>query len=102
MTRVVVGLGACGPEADFFLREAVRLLTNHPAWHVLHTSRVYRNPVWGAPLFYDFRNCAMLLDAHCAPCALLRSLLSCENHLGRVRSIRYGKRSLDLDLLWTE
>jgi hypothetical protein len=30
MTRVVVGLGACGPEADFFLREAVRLLTNHP------------------------------------------------------------------------
>lgn len=102
MTCVVVGLGACGPEADVFLRKAMTQLAHHPAWRVLHSSRVYRNPAWGAPLPFDFRNAAMLLEAHGSPAGVLRNLLTIENRLGRVRSIRYGKRSLDLDLLWSE
>lgn len=102
MTRVVVGLGACGPEADAFLHEAIGRLGQHSVWRVLDISRVYRSPAWGSPLPYDFRNCAMLIDVICSPAGALRALLAIENELGRVRSVRYGKRSLDLDLLWTE
>lgn len=100
MTYAVVGLGACGPEADAHLLAATKRIRAHSAWQPLASSSVYRNPAWGTPLPHDFRNSAMLLQTHYAPAAILRCLLGIERELGRVRGVRYGRRNIDLDLLW--
>lgn len=102
MTYAVVGIGACGPEADAYLDKAKRRLMHHPVWQWVCTSSTYRNPAWGMSVPHDFRNSAMLLQTQSSPAALLRCLLAIERELGRVRAVRYGRRNIDLDLLWMQ
>src|ERR671931_468485 len=46
-----------------------------------------------------FLNAAVRLRTTLSPHALLRALLSIETALGRVRTVRWGPRTIDLDLL---
>ncbi len=46
-----------------------------------------------------FLNAAARLDTTLPPEALLRGLLAIETALGRVRTVRWGPRTIDLDLL---
>lgn len=56
----------------------------------------------GAPPGPDFVNTAFRVRFDGTPEALLDRLLQVERELGRVRTERWGARTLDLDLLWTE
>lgn len=47
-----------------------------------------------------FLNMAAAVRTSLAPEHLLKELLDVENRLGRVRDIRWGPRTVDLDLLW--
>lgn len=47
----------------------------------------------------DYINAVMRLKTRLAPMELLKQLQTIENQQGRVRSIRWGARTLDLDLL---
>lgn len=44
----------------------------------------------------------MTLRTTLAPESLLEVMLGIETQLGRIRDIRYGPRTVDLDLLWVE
>jgi 2-amino-4-hydroxy-6-hydroxymethyldihydropteridine diphosphokinase len=56
-------------------------------------------PVGGPPGQGDFLNAAAELQTELAPDDLLRVLLDIEQKLGRVRGVRHGPRTIDLDLL---
>jgi 2-amino-4-hydroxy-6-hydroxymethyldihydropteridine diphosphokinase len=56
-------------------------------------------PVGGPPGQGMFLNAAAVLETTLGPFALLRVLRQIEETYGRVRSVRWGERSLDLDLL---
>jgi len=50
----------------------------------------------------DFLNMAVQLETDLEPPELLEKLLGIERKLGRVRTLRWGPRTLDLDLLLFE
>lgn len=95
-----VGLGAnLGARAER-LREAWTALAADPAIADLVASRVYETaPVGGPPGQGPFLNAAVRLRTTLSPRALLDRLLAIEARAGRVREVRHGPRSLDLDLL---
>lgn len=68
---------------------------------VISRSRVYETAPWGPPQ-PDYLNAAVLIETELTPLALLDALLSIERSLGRVRDVKWGPRTLDLDVLWID
>ncbi|HET9818423.1 MAG TPA: 2-amino-4-hydroxy-6-hydroxymethyldihydropteridine diphosphokinase [Rhodanobacteraceae bacterium] len=62
-------------------------------------SRLYRTRPWGVTEQPDFVNAVASLETALAPRDLLDALLLIESRAGRRRDIRWGPRTLDLDLL---
>jgi 2-amino-4-hydroxy-6-hydroxymethyldihydropteridine diphosphokinase len=96
-----IGLGSnIEPEAN--LRAAVRLLDEAPGVRVQTLSAVYGTPPWGPVPQADYLNAAAALETALEPLALLELLLGIETARGRDRgphAVRWGPRTLDLDLL---
>jgi 2-amino-4-hydroxy-6-hydroxymethyldihydropteridine diphosphokinase len=96
-----MGLGS-NVDAEVNLRAAVALLRAQPQWRLTALSPVYRTPPWGPVPQDDFLNAVVALETALAPEALLDALLASEAARGRDRSaaaVRWGPRTLDLDLL---
>jgi 2-amino-4-hydroxy-6-hydroxymethyldihydropteridine diphosphokinase len=101
--RVVVGLGANLGDALAALRAAVEAIAALPGVELLGVSPVYRTAPQGGPEQPDYLNAAVLLAVELDPLELLRRLQTIEHEHGRVRDVRWGPRTLDLDvLLWDE
>ncbi|MNB98398.1 Bifunctional folate synthesis protein [compost metagenome] len=84
------------------LKEALHRLDQHEAVEVVRCSRIYETEPVGYLDQPQFLNMAAALRTTLAPEALLQAMLEIENQLGRVRDIRYGPRTVDLDLLWVD
>ncbi|MBB3949588.1 2-amino-4-hydroxy-6-hydroxymethyldihydropteridine diphosphokinase [Aureimonas jatrophae] len=69
------------------------------AGRVVCVSRLYRTPPWGLTDQPDFLNCCALIDAALSPESLLQCCLGIEQGLQRVRDIRWGPRTIDIDLV---
>lgn len=67
---------------------------------VVAISNVYENPAVGGPPQPDYLNAAIRLKTGLTPLALLEATQRLELIAGRERSIHWGPRTLDLDLLW--
>ncbi|GKV66705.1 MULTISPECIES: 2-amino-4-hydroxy-6-hydroxymethyldihydropteridine diphosphokinase [unclassified Sporosarcina] len=81
------------------LRQAVRLLHDHPAITVRKVSSVYETEPLGLTEQAKFLNIALELVTSLEAAELLRACQSIENKLGRMRKIRWGPRTVDLDIL---
>ena len=79
--------------------EATRHLGSEKGVEVVAASRVYRNPAVGPADQPDYLNGVLQLKVTQAPRDLLSILLGIEARFGRVRSVRWGPRTLDLDIL---
>lgn len=80
------------------LGTAIAALT--PAVTVLAESPVYETPPWGVVDQPGFLNMVLKGKTHLAPLALLIHLENLETKLGRLPSIRYGPRLIDVDILF--
>ncbi|HET9931831.1 MAG TPA: 2-amino-4-hydroxy-6-hydroxymethyldihydropteridine diphosphokinase, partial [Polyangiaceae bacterium] len=94
---VVVGLGSNLGDRIETLRRAVRALAEFA--EVRAVSYTYETPPLGPPQ-PDFMNAAVRLHARLSPTELLARLLEIERAEGRERRVRWGPRTLDLDILW--
>jgi 2-amino-4-hydroxy-6-hydroxymethyldihydropteridine diphosphokinase len=75
-------------------------LAGHSAIRVEQTSSFHEtDPVGGPPGQGKYLNAAAQLETDLSPRDLLNVLLDIELQLGRIRSERFGPRTLDLDLL---
>ncbi len=97
--RYYIGLGANVGDRLTNLREAVRRL--EALGTIVARSRVYAAAPVGGPPQGPYLNAAVLLDCELAPLALLERTQQIEDALGRDRpnEVRWGPRTLDLDLL---
>lgn len=97
MATVFLGLGTNLGDRATNLRTALSALAE--VAEIDATSAVYET----APLYVTdqpaFLNMAVRADTHLPPMDLLRALKRLENELGRVASVRYGPRLIDLDIL---
>jgi dihydroneopterin aldolase/2-amino-4-hydroxy-6-hydroxymethyldihydropteridine diphosphokinase len=96
---VVVALGANLGDAAGTVRAALDDLGSVPGLRGLRASRLYRTDPVGGPPQGRFVNAVAVARTSLAPRALLTELQRIENAYGRVRDVRWGPRTLDLDLI---
>lgn len=99
MTSACIGLGANLGDAEATLRAAVAALQLLPGSRLQALSSLYRSAPVGPAGQDDYLNAVASLDTALPPHELLRALQGIENDHGRVRALRWGPRTLDLDLL---
>jgi 2-amino-4-hydroxy-6-hydroxymethyldihydropteridine diphosphokinase len=101
MHTVVVGLGANLGSREAYLRAAVGLLEARGDIAVQEISRLYRTEPIGPPQ-PDFLNAAVRVRTALPVESVLERTAEVENRLGRQRDERWGARTVDLDLLWSD
>lgn len=99
--RACIGLGSNVGDSVTVVREAIIALDGLPETRLLRASRCYRTPAWGLREQADFVNAAACVETSLEARALLDALLEVEHDFGRDRGdgVRWGPRTLDLDLL---
>lgn len=99
MAIVYLGLGSnLGDRAQYLVR-ACQTLQQHPAITVQAVSSLYHTAPVGLTDQGWFLNAVAQLQTTLAPHALLAVTQATEQRLGRVPTVRWGPRVLDLDLL---
>ncbi len=101
MQTAFVGFGGnLGDVAATFDKALARLLADGGI-RFRESSHVYRTPPWGGIAQPDYLNAVVRLDTTLTPQDLLTRMLAVEAAFGRQRAqeIRWGARTLDLDLL---
>jgi 2-amino-4-hydroxy-6-hydroxymethyldihydropteridine diphosphokinase len=99
LRQAFVGAGANLGNRCATLRLALQQLRDTPGIAALASSPVYESDPVGPPDQPRFLNLVAGVETSLEPEALLAELLRIEQHFGRVRTIRWGPRTLDLDLL---
>ncbi|GAB4247698.1 MAG: 2-amino-4-hydroxy-6-hydroxymethyldihydropteridine diphosphokinase [Thermoleophilia bacterium] len=98
--RVYLSLGSNQGDSPALLAQASRALEALPDTRVTARSSVFRT----APVGYrdqpDFLNQVVALETALDPHALLEQTQRIEHEAGRVRGVRWGPRTLDIDILW--
>ncbi|MFM6984588.1 MAG: 2-amino-4-hydroxy-6-hydroxymethyldihydropteridine diphosphokinase [Chitinophagaceae bacterium] len=67
---------------------------------VITRSMLYKTKAWGPVAQPDFLNVAVLMETYLTPQLLLKRLLDIEQKAGRRRDVKYGPRTLDIDILF--
>ena len=98
--RVVIGIGANLGDRLVTMRSAVRRID--AITPVVLCSRIWETTPIGGPPQSDFLNAAVLVRWSTDPVELLDRLNAIEAEAGRARDVRFGPRTLDLDVLWIE
>ena len=99
MTRAALALGANLGDPRSTLRAAVAGLSAHPDVTVDRVSSLWRTAAVGGPEQPDYLNAVVLVDTDLDARALLDLAHELEDAAGRVREVRWGPRTLDVDLL---
>ena len=95
---IYIALGTNLGERLDNLRAAIDALG--PDIHVLAKSHVYETPPWGYEDQPAFLNMVVKAETGLEPEPLLKYLKQIEAELGREKSIRWGPRLIDLDILF--
>ena len=93
-----IALGSNLGDSRAILEEAISILAATPGITLLAKSSWYQTLAVGPPQ-PDYINGCALVQVTFSPQVLLETLLAIEAQKGRIRTERWGARSLDLDLL---
>jgi 2-amino-4-hydroxy-6-hydroxymethyldihydropteridine diphosphokinase len=97
MSKVNIALGANIGEPAVSMRQAAERLGE--LGEVLKRSGIYRTKPWGLTEQPDFLNAVVQIETNLAPGPLLKELKAIEQQLGRTKTVRWGPRLIDLDIL---
>ncbi|MCF6178653.1 MAG: 2-amino-4-hydroxy-6-hydroxymethyldihydropteridine diphosphokinase [Geopsychrobacter sp.] len=99
-TTVFLGLGGNLQDPLATFRQARQALMDHPAITNCQSSPLYQTPAVGGPGGQpDYLNAVLSLNTLLNPQDLLTLCQNLENAAGRERTIHWGARTLDIDLL---
>lgn len=94
-----LSLGANLGEAATTLDEAVAALDRHPRISVASRSSLYRTAPWGGVEQNDFLNLGVIVETTLPPRELFAVCQGIEVACGRTRELRWGPRTLDIDVI---
>lgn len=92
-------LGSNVGDSISHLNQAVRALSVSGVT-ILTESAIYLTEAWGNTDQQAFHNQIVLIETHLLPFDLLQNCLAIERSLGRVRSIKWEPRIIDIDMLF--
>lgn len=96
---VYIGIGSNMGDKEKNLRDAIELINSNISNKVTKESKFYVTKPVGYLEQDDFINCAIEIKTLFQPGELMDFLLDVENQLKRERVIRWGPRTIDLDIL---
>jgi len=101
MAEVLIALGGNVGDVRSTLDRAIEMLCDERDVRLLARSSDYRTPPWGVTEQPDFVNLCLVVETELSPHALLERTQAIEKELGRDRSkdVRWGPRTIDIDLL---
>lgn len=100
MPTILIALGANLGDRGETITQALEALAADPQLSLIARSQLLVTaPVGGPPDQPDFLNAAASFETDLSPTEVHQRLIDIEQQHGRVRSQRWGARSLDLDLL---
>ncbi len=102
MARTFIGLGSNLGDRLLNLCRAIHLIAQLPQNTLRSISGVYQTEPVGKIDQPDFLNAVIEIDSQCPATQLLASLLDVEKILGRTRKVKWGPRTIDLDILSIE
>lgn len=97
-----VALGSNIGDRERFLFDAIRQLDDHEAIQVSAQSSIYETEPVGYTDQGSFLNMAIEVETTLSAEALFEVMVQIEQRLGRTREIRFGPRTIDLDMLLYE
>lgn len=97
---VYLGLGANLGDRAGNIRRALTLLDVEEGLRVERVSSLYETEPWGGVPQPPFLNAAVMAVSAIPVSALLSVCQRIEHTLGRVRTVRWGARCIDIDLLY--
>ena len=100
MHKAWLSLGSNKGDREGYLHMAIERLEAHPQIHITKKSSIYRTAAWGPVPQEDFLNAVSELETSLPPLALLDVCQSIEMAAGRKRDVRWGARTLDIDILY--
>jgi 2-amino-4-hydroxy-6-hydroxymethyldihydropteridine diphosphokinase len=95
--RAYIGLGSNVGDSAGYIREAFAALER--VGRVAAISDLYLTAPWGIVDQAPFVNAAAAIETSLPPQELVQNLIAIEREFGRTRDVRYGPRTIDLDLL---
>ncbi|MBY6191538.1 2-amino-4-hydroxy-6-hydroxymethyldihydropteridine diphosphokinase [Microbulbifer agarilyticus] len=99
MTRCYIGLGSNLADPAGQLRSALNAMAEIAHTRLIESSPFYTSAPVGPGEQPDYVNAVAALDTDLSAEALLDALQAIENAHGRERTVRWGARTLDLDVL---
>ena len=99
MNQVYIGLGTNIEPRESYLKKAIHQLFQHDAINITKQSSIYETEPVGFTEQSHFLNMVLEINTSLTPLALLDVCQGIESHLGRERVIRFGPRTIDLDIL---
>jgi 2-amino-4-hydroxy-6-hydroxymethyldihydropteridine diphosphokinase len=97
--KAYLSLGSNLGNRLYYLKESCKRLGEHPNIEILKKSRIYETKPWGLEDQPDYWNQVLEIETSLSALHLLDVCQEIENFLGRVRTIRWGPRTIDIDLL---
>lgn len=98
MHRVFCSLGSNQGDRLAYIQNGVKLLLGIGCENVT-SSGVYETKAWGLKEQPDFLNICLGLDTELEAYQFLDAIIQIERQLGRQREIKWGPRTLDIDIL---
>jgi len=98
MHQVVLSLGGNMGDRHSLLKEAVKLLSQN--MNMKAESTVYQTSAWGGNSQLPYLNQVVVMNTLLSPEDCLDFILRIENHLGRERVMKWGDRTMDIDILY--
>lgn len=98
--RAFVAFGSNMGEKRDYIEKALTAMKEHKQIRVKKISSVYETKPYGGVEQEDFLNGAVMMDTLLYPKELLAFLQELEKRAGRERTIHWGPRTLDLDILF--
>ena len=99
MTAVVLALGSNLGDRQDILQGALDAIVGLPGVRVTAVSPVYQTVPVGGPAQPDYLNAVVLAETALPPRELLDRLHEIEAAFDRVRVVRWGPRTLDIDII---
>jgi 2-amino-4-hydroxy-6-hydroxymethyldihydropteridine diphosphokinase len=100
VVQAVVAVGGNVGDVRQTLRRAQTLVEQDGSVQNLRSAELFRSVAMGADAGDSFINSAWVFETSLEPLGLLDLLQRVENELGRTREVRWGPRTLDLDLIF--
>ncbi len=98
--RVFLGLGSNVGNRLFYLKEALRKITYLPGTKITTSSSIYETTPVGPVNQSDYLNLVAEVFTSSSPERFLKSIQKIEEDLGRERRVRWGPRTIDIDILY--